>query len=88
MECLIECADGDLRKSVTYLQTAHSLKGEEEIDKSDVLKITGVSFCDRFQKQKMFVESTAFERNQVENEQHIRLRLMRKHSFIKVFVIS
>jgi len=43
MDCLIECADGDLRKSVTYLQTAHSLKGEEDIEKCDVLKITGVS---------------------------------------------
>ena len=43
MDCLVECSNGDLRKSVTYLQTAHSLKGEDGIARDDILEITGVS---------------------------------------------
>ena len=43
MTRLVECVDGDLRKSVTYLQTAHCLKGDKGINRDDVLEITGVS---------------------------------------------
>lgn len=39
---LILCSEGDLRRSMTFLQTAHSLKGEEGITREDVLEITGV----------------------------------------------
>ena len=39
---LVNCTDGDLRKAVTYLQTAYSLKGSEEIDPECIMEITGV----------------------------------------------
>ncbi|XP_076812514.1 replication factor C subunit 4-like [Clavelina lepadiformis] len=42
MTSLVTCSEGDLRKSVTYLQTAYSLKGEEGITRDDVLEIIGV----------------------------------------------
>nr|XP_002129985.1 replication factor C subunit 4-like [Ciona intestinalis] len=42
MSCLVKCSEGDLRKAMTYLQTAHRLKGAEGIDEKDVLEITGV----------------------------------------------
>jgi len=42
MESLIICSEGDLRKSMTFLQTAHRLKGADGIVRSDVLEITGV----------------------------------------------
>jgi len=42
LESLIICSEGDLRKSMTFLQTANSLKGKEEITRNDVLEVTGV----------------------------------------------
>lgn len=42
LENLVRCSEGDLRKAVTFLQTAHRLKGEEGIDINDTLEITGV----------------------------------------------
>uniref|UniRef100_H2Z4T7 AAA+ ATPase domain-containing protein n=1 Tax=Ciona savignyi TaxID=51511 RepID=H2Z4T7_CIOSA len=42
MSCLVKCSEGDLRKAMTYLQTAYRLKGEEGICEKDVLEITGV----------------------------------------------
>nr|CAB3265537.1 replication factor C subunit 4-like [Phallusia mammillata] len=42
MDSLVICSEGDLRKSMTFLHTAHRLKGEEGISRNDVLEITGV----------------------------------------------
>lgn len=36
-------SEGDLRKAITYLQSAARLKGEEEITKKDIYEIAGVS---------------------------------------------
>jgi len=42
LQNLVSCTEGDLRKAVTYLQTAHSLKGSESIDSECIMEITGV----------------------------------------------
>ncbi|XP_035692736.1 replication factor C subunit 4-like [Branchiostoma floridae] len=39
---LIDTSEGDLRKAITYLQSAHRLKGEDAITEKDILEITGV----------------------------------------------
>lgn len=42
MDSLVKCSEGDLRKAVTFLQTAHRLRGEDGVTIDDVLEITGV----------------------------------------------
>ncbi|XP_039267217.2 replication factor C subunit 4-like [Styela clava] len=42
MDSMVKCSEGDLRKAMTFLQTAHRLKGDEGIAIEDVLEITGV----------------------------------------------
>lgn len=42
LKSLVSCTEGDLRKAVTYLQTAHSLKGKDGIDTECIMEITGV----------------------------------------------
>lgn len=42
LDALVKCSEGDLRRAVTFLQTAHRLKGEDGIAIDDILEITGV----------------------------------------------
>lgn len=42
LDALVKCSEGDLRKAVTFLQTAHRLKGKDGIAIDDILEITGV----------------------------------------------
>lgn len=40
--CIVEVSQGDLRKAITYLQSAASLKSEEGITQDDIMEIAGV----------------------------------------------
>ncbi|XP_077987728.1 replication factor C subunit 4-like [Glandiceps talaboti] len=42
IEALVTISEGDLRKAITYLQSAHRLKSEEGITEEDVYEIAGV----------------------------------------------
>ncbi|CAI8045709.1 Replication factor C subunit 4, partial [Geodia barretti] len=42
IDTIVETSEGDLRKAITYLQSAARLKGSEEIDKQDVLEIAAI----------------------------------------------
>lgn len=42
IEELVKVSEGDMRKAITYLQSAYRLKGEDEITKQDVLEISGI----------------------------------------------
>ncbi|XP_064638961.1 replication factor C subunit 4-like isoform X2 [Lineus longissimus] len=42
MEALMETSEGDMRKAITYLQSAHRLKGEDGIDAQDIWEIAGI----------------------------------------------
>lgn len=54
LDALVKCSEGDLRRAVTFLQTAHRLKGEDGVTIDDILEITGVIPEDVI---KSFVES-------------------------------
>lgn len=41
---LVKVSDGDLRKAITYLQSATRLMGGKEITEKTVTEIAGVSF--------------------------------------------
>ena len=43
MKTIIKTSEGDLRKAITTLQSAHRLKGEEGIEANDIYEIAGVS---------------------------------------------
>jgi replication factor C subunit 2/4 len=38
----METSEGDMRKAITYLQSAHRLKGEDGIEPQDIWEIAGV----------------------------------------------
>jgi DNA polymerase III delta prime subunit len=40
---LMYTSEGDLRKAITFLQSAARLKGDSEITKQDIYEIAGVS---------------------------------------------
>jgi len=40
---LMYTSEGDLRKAITFLQSAARLKGDNEITKQDIYEIAGVS---------------------------------------------
>ncbi|KAK3095174.1 hypothetical protein FSP39_011045 [Pinctada imbricata] len=42
LKALMYTSEGDLRKAITYLQSASRLKGEESISKQDIYEIAGV----------------------------------------------
>ncbi|XP_046852527.1 replication factor C subunit 4-like [Xenia sp. Carnegie-2017] len=42
IEKLVKVSDGDMRKAITYLQSASRLKGSEEITKQDIVEISGI----------------------------------------------
>lgn len=42
---LLDCANGDMRKAVNFLQSAKQLCGDEELTKNDILAVAGVSIC-------------------------------------------
>ena len=41
---LIKASEGDLRKAITYLQSAHRLKGDDGITENDIFEIAGVRY--------------------------------------------
>lgn len=43
IEELVRVSEGDLRKAITYLQSAARLNGEGEITEGTILEIAGVS---------------------------------------------
>ncbi|XP_070538431.1 replication factor C subunit 4-like [Ptychodera flava] len=42
IKALVTTSEGDLRKAITYLQSAHRLKSEEGISENDVYEIAGI----------------------------------------------
>uniref|UniRef100_T1IN72 Replication factor C subunit 2 n=1 Tax=Strigamia maritima TaxID=126957 RepID=T1IN72_STRMM len=42
MNSIVETSEGDLRKAITYLQSAHRLKGDAGITVNDIYEISGV----------------------------------------------
>lgn len=43
IDSVIDFSEGDLRKAITLLQSAHRLKGEEAVTLEDIADISGVS---------------------------------------------
>lgn len=43
IEELVKASEGDMRKAITFLQSAYRLKGEDEITKQDILEISGIA---------------------------------------------
>jgi replication factor C subunit 2/4 len=39
----MDTSEGDMRKAITFLQSAGRLKGEEGVTKADIYEIAGVS---------------------------------------------
>jgi replication factor C subunit 2/4 len=62
MDILIETSEGDLRKAITSLQSAHRLKGSEGITKKDVYEITGVIPTKSIQGILNVCESNSYEK--------------------------
>lgn len=43
LDSIVCASEGDLRKAITFLQSAHHLRGGEGIRERDVVEIAGVS---------------------------------------------
>ncbi|KAG8200241.1 hypothetical protein JTE90_025017 [Oedothorax gibbosus] len=85
IDAVIDFSEGDLRKAITLLQSAHRLKGEESITENDIADISGVvpmkwikeiiTVCesDSYEKLEKFVCNLSYEgytTGQVINQLH------------------
>ncbi|GFR07576.1 replication factor C subunit 4 [Trichonephila clavata] len=85
IDSVIDISEGDLRKAITLLQSAHRLKGEEGISVEDIADISGVvpnkwikdlmTVCesDSYEKLEIFVSNLGYEgytTGQVINQLH------------------
>ena len=43
MTTLMHVSEGDLRKAITFLQSAHRVRGADQIIEADIAEIAGVS---------------------------------------------
>ncbi len=64
LETVMEACEGDLRKAITYLQSAARFKGDEQVEAADMCELTGKipdSWMDRFFR---VCRSGSYERTQ------------------------
>ncbi|CAG2236966.1 RFC2_4 [Mytilus edulis] len=77
---LMYTSEGDLRKAITYLQSAARLKGEDEINKQDIYEIAGVIHDEIIDRLIEVCSTDSYEKL----EQEIKVAMMEGHSGMQV----
>ncbi|XP_048748199.2 replication factor C subunit 4-like [Ostrea edulis] len=62
IQALMDTSEGDMRKAITYLQSAGRLKGEEGVTKADVYEIAGVIDNDTIDQLIQVCRSNSYEK--------------------------
>ncbi|XP_061170521.1 replication factor C subunit 4-like [Saccostrea echinata] len=62
IQALMDTSEGDMRKAITYLQSAARLKGDEEVTQGDVYEIAGVIKDDKIDQLIKVCHSNSYEK--------------------------